>query len=290
MADVGTLFLEHKKLKKELDATAKLTQLQCEQRKIEVELRAGTYYELVGTKQPMCWCPVANHSSGDQPKISEEKVYKKIKVELDQTAQSFHEVTTLEESVIVLPQHDHVFPLLAQYCREEKLDLKLLYRGSKDDFTSGAYHKKCDHKGKLLILCTAQGEDVVIGGYNPHGSERWARGLVSGSEFASSVCKSEDCKCMVFSISRTKDHHAVRFGGAVGTRRSSCFNPAFGDNPVLFIGLYANESPRANYCCFQDQVYASSDPRDIEGPLVKAWRTRSRIYFTLDEIEVYAVA
>jgi len=47
----------------------------------------------------------------------------------------------------------------------KKLELKLLYRGSKDGYTAAAFHRLCDNKGATLTVIKAEGSKNVFGGY-----------------------------------------------------------------------------------------------------------------------------
>jgi len=56
--------------------------------------------------------------------------------------------------------------LLAFFGKEvKKLELKLLYRGSKDGFTAAAFHRCCDNKGATLSVIRAENTKYIFGGY-----------------------------------------------------------------------------------------------------------------------------
>ncbi|CAJ0913540.1 18591_t:CDS:2 [Entrophospora sp. SA101] len=48
-------------------------------------------------------------------------------------------------------------------------DWNLLFRASRDGFTSGDFHSKCDNKGSSIVLIKMRGHPQIIGGYNPVG-------------------------------------------------------------------------------------------------------------------------
>ena len=44
---------------------------------------------------------------------------------------------------------------------------KLLYRASKDGFTTTAFHEKWDNKGAIIVVAKVKNSEHIIGGYNP---------------------------------------------------------------------------------------------------------------------------
>ncbi|CAG8469601.1 12239_t:CDS:2 [Ambispora gerdemannii] len=47
--------------------------------------------------------------------------------------------------------------------------LKLLLRGTRDGFSPGAFHNKCDSKDATIVVMKIRGSGQLIGGYNPIG-------------------------------------------------------------------------------------------------------------------------
>jgi hypothetical protein len=73
----------------------------------------------------------------------------------------------------------------------EHFQLRLLFRGSRDDFSNVKFHAKCDNQGPLLVLIKTS-KDILIGGFS---SVPWKSG--GGSV---------DPKCVVFSLTRNKTY------------------------------------------------------------------------------------
>jgi len=56
--------------------------------------------------------------------------------------------------------------LLALFGKDvKKLELSLLYRGSRDGYTAAAFHRMCDNKGATLTVVKAEGSKNIFGGY-----------------------------------------------------------------------------------------------------------------------------
>ncbi|CAG8452812.1 14539_t:CDS:2 [Ambispora leptoticha] len=49
----------------------------------------------------------------------------------------------------------------------KRYEFKLLYRGSKDGFSSDMYHSLCDNKGNTIVLAKVARSPIIIGGYRP---------------------------------------------------------------------------------------------------------------------------
>ncbi|RGB39902.1 hypothetical protein C1646_664244 [Rhizophagus diaphanus] len=45
---------------------------------------------------------------------------------------------------------------------------ELLYRASRDGFSSTNFHNLCDNKGSTIIICKLKDNGKIIGGYNPN--------------------------------------------------------------------------------------------------------------------------
>ncbi|GBB99735.1 hypothetical protein RclHR1_03610011 [Rhizophagus clarus] len=59
---------------------------------------------------------------------------------------------------------------------------ELLYRASKDGFSSTNFHKLCDNKGSTLIICKLKENGKIIGGYNPNNWDSNDNGFYVKSE------------------------------------------------------------------------------------------------------------
>ena len=90
----------------------------------------------------------------------------------------------------------------------KKLQLRLLFRGSRDGFTNDKFHALCDNQGPLLVLVKT-GKDILIGGFS---SISWK----NSDNFI------VDPKCIVFSLTRNKtyirdnDNKNVYFNSSYG--------------------------------------------------------------------------
>jgi len=53
-----------------------------------------------------------------------------------------------------------------------KVDMELIYKASRDGFSSDDFHKNCDEKGATLTVIKSKGKEQVFGGYT---SISWKR-------------------------------------------------------------------------------------------------------------------
>lgn len=67
------------------------------------------------------------------------------------------------DSVIVSKKEQKLFAELLGFIFGQKSEL--LYRASRDGFTSNAFHTKCDGKAKTLTIVKSSQNDSVFGGY-----------------------------------------------------------------------------------------------------------------------------
>ncbi|GBC09564.1 hypothetical protein RclHR1_08990008 [Rhizophagus clarus] len=54
-----------------------------------------------------------------------------------------------------------------KYTRTIPYKFNLLYRASRDGFTTKAFHDKCDNKGANIVVVKIKGSEQIVGGYNP---------------------------------------------------------------------------------------------------------------------------
>src|SRR5947209_5074250 len=50
---------------------------------------------------------------------------------------------------------------------QSSYEFKLLFRGSRDGFTTGKFHKFCDGKSRTVTVVKVKGSNEILGGYNP---------------------------------------------------------------------------------------------------------------------------
>lgn len=55
--------------------------------------------------------------------------------------------------------------LLKKWLKKEYLNLKLLYRGSRDGFTGSSFHSRCNSKSETITLVKTQNTNKIFGGY-----------------------------------------------------------------------------------------------------------------------------
>jgi len=54
---------------------------------------------------------------------------------------------------------------LKKWLKKEVLNLKLLYRATRDGFTGAAFHSKCDGKAETISVVKSQNGKKIFGGY-----------------------------------------------------------------------------------------------------------------------------
>jgi len=154
---------------------------------------------------------------------SEESVLKGLKESLEKSVAKLFE---LENEIPDLSKGDS-FPnskilttpeqlsLLKKWTNKDSLNLKLLYRGTKDGFTGQAFHSKCDGKNETITLVKAQGTNKIFGGYL---DEAWQtqEAWVNSS------------KCFVFSLT-SKEKYTIKAGHEMyAAYGGSSYGPSFG--------------------------------------------------------------
>ncbi|CAG8474150.1 8569_t:CDS:2 [Paraglomus occultum] len=141
---------------------------------------------------------------------------------------------------------------------------ELLLRGSRDGFTSVAFHKLCDNKGPTVMILKIMGTREIIGGYSPldwTSPSMWKYGTTSDS-FLFSFAYGELKNAV---LSRTKDKST-----AIKCRKSN--GPVFGYGPDLC--MWSDEYEK-KWCCYRCSYEPSIRFADGE--------------FWIDEMEVFAV-
>ena len=151
------------------------------------------------------------------------------------------------------------------YSRENNpYKYELLLRGSRDGFTSVAFHKICDNKGPTVMVLKIMGTREIIGGYSPldwTSPFLWRYGSTSDS-FLFSFAYGELKNAV---LSRPKDKST-----AIKCRKSN--GPVFGYGPDLC--MWSDEYEK-KWCCYQCSYEPSIRFADGE--------------FWIDEMEVFAV-
>jgi len=70
--------------------------------------------------------------------------------------------TLVRDSKILVKKHQKD---MVGFFGSKKVQLNLLYRGSRDGFTAQAFHSRCDNKGASLTVVKASGRPNIFGGY-----------------------------------------------------------------------------------------------------------------------------
>ncbi|CAG8593542.1 3214_t:CDS:2 [Ambispora gerdemannii] len=129
----------------------------------------------------------------------------------------------------------------------KRYEFKLLYRGSRDGFSSGTYHSLCDNKGKVIVLAKVARSPMVIGGYYPMD----AAAQLNYVDYVSSK------KSFIFSFSRNNSDEATpsRIGrlSYSPTICSSAAGPGFGHEELVFD---LDSSPRSKICYTKSRYYS----------------------------------
>ncbi len=78
------------------------------------------------------------------------------------------------DSIIIKPRHFAIFSSWIEkkndsYYKGRNIPygFNLLYRASRDGYSSAAFHSKCDDKGATIVIAKVKNSEQIIGGYNP---------------------------------------------------------------------------------------------------------------------------
>ncbi|RIA95819.1 hypothetical protein C1645_454102 [Glomus cerebriforme] len=189
----------------------------------------------------------------------------------------------------ILQQH-HIAELANWIDRKEGKNLytyftmpynfNLLVRGSRDGFSSGTFHDKCDSKGASIVVMKVRGTNEILGGYNP---VHWMTGnghLTTEDSFIFNLGKTGD-KAEERSTESTSSYTWYNLNGikisrprrpeyAVRIKDRTC-GPCFGDKDLWMTSNF-NEDENCS---------AVKDDYDFE--------IASTEKFAVDEYEVFQV-
>lgn len=169
----------------------------------------------------------------------------------------------------------------------QPVDLKLVYRGSRDGISAQRFHQLCDGKGATLTVLRSQEKGTVFGGFS---DKAWVK-----SENGTSLASSE---AFLFSLDRR-----IKFGltGQNNENSVCCYaqsGPAFGKASSFVSGkVYYSHDLLVNLGG-EAGTYSSSNlgktfalPEGmVEGSAEAKGLLAGDNYFTIDEIEVYQVS
>jgi len=145
-------------------------------------------------------------------------------------------------------------------------ELGLLYRGSRDGFTSKDFHDTCDNKGPTLTIVKTK-DGYVLGGYS---NTSWSIYEFPGEVRV--IYKKAD-KAFLFLLTDSDGIHAPykmklnSYGGGDAICHSSGeAGPTFGSGHDLYVSLHAND-PTLNLWLGKGGSYISSDiPEQLTSP------------------------
>jgi hypothetical protein len=114
----------------------------------------------------------------------------------------------------------------SSYYKNNKLpyNFNLIYRGNQDGMDLDAFHEKCDHKEKTLVVAKIKDTEQLVGGYNPlvwEKNDKWKDGKNS----------------FLFSFSNRKNIQTATLGNNNNKNDQKIIHSnKFGNGPDLFIG------------------------------------------------------
>jgi hypothetical protein len=152
-----------------------------------------------------------------------------------------------------------------------RIQLKLLYRGSKDGFNAGVFHAKCNNQGPTLSVVKATNRPNIFGGY-------------AGQSWTSSNTYLQ-CECWIFSLVNNTGK-PVKF---ISTNTTNAaydhpgYGPTWGGGHDLHINT--NMQSNSNYSSPSNYTQAASG---YTGYLSQEFLAGS-YNFMVEEIEVFKV-
>jgi len=152
-----------------------------------------------------------------------------------------------------------------------RVQLKLLFRGSKDGFNAGAFHSKCNNQGATLTVVKAQNRPNIFGGYT---SMSWS----SSNTYL-------QCECWLFSLV-SSGGKPIKFVSAA-TTNAAYDNPGYGPTWGGGHDLHINSNMQSNSNYSSPSNYTQAAP-GYTGFLTQ--ETLAGSYnFMVEEIEVFKV-
>ena len=152
-----------------------------------------------------------------------DKVIKDIKEILDKSLSKFldlqHEILDLTKGE-TMPQskiltNPEQLNLLKKWLKKDVLNLKLLYRGSKDGFTGNAFHNKCNNKNETITLIKTQTGNKIFGGYLDKPWQTKEAWITSSNVF-------------IFSLTNKEKYKLIAGNENYGAYCGASYGPSFG--------------------------------------------------------------
>jgi len=154
----------------------------------------------------------------------------------------------------------------------KKLELKLLYRGSRDGFTAASFHRMCDNKGATLTVIKAENTKNIFGGYN-QGS--WSS---SGSYVSTPA--------WIFSLVNSTGKPLKLLPSSGNTNNAYC-NSSYGPTWGSGHDLHINSNMKTNNNYTNPSSFRTVAP-GYQGTFEKTLLA-GEYKFIVDEIEVFTV-
>jgi len=170
------------------------------------------------------------------------------------------------DSEIINPKQD--LNLIKSWLgRGKNHTFELIYRGSRDGFTSEDFHQNCDEMGPTLVVCKSTSLGKVFGGFT---SKDWSKDEVYV----------EDSEAFLFSLTDSTKHPVIDKDSAIYCSEAS--GPIFGAGHDLHI------------CSESNFAEGSSSTLGVSYQVAESIEQKSSyltgdIYFLVEEIEVFTV-
>ncbi|GBB96610.1 hypothetical protein RclHR1_00280002 [Rhizophagus clarus] len=140
-------------------------------------------------------------------------------------------------------------------------EFKLIFRASRDGFTSKQFHEKCDNQSRTVTIIKVKDSNEILGGYNPIIWESVHYFCITNDSFIFSFMNKENIENCI--ISRVKNiKHAIRYWDRCG--------PSFGKGDLTIYGGYQDEitfSNKTNYCIknsYEKQIRKTEENFSVE--------------------------
>ena len=160
--------------------------------------------------------------------------------------------------------------LLKKWVSEKaKPTFKLLYRGSKDGYTSSSFHSKCDNKGPTVVVIKSH-LGKIFGGFT---DVAWD----STNNYKTTM------NSFLFSIDRKAKYEQKAGQTSNSIYAYSTYGPTFGGGHDIYIADNCNSSTS----CYSYFPY-SYDCKEYNNPSSSDWLAGA-YNFKVDEIEVFSV-
>ena len=162
--------------------------------------------------------------------------------------------------------------LLRSWCGTGLLKFKLLYRGTKDGFTSDIFHKKCDENKPTLTIIKSH-NNKVFGGYS---DQSWT----STSNYKTST------NLWIFSLDAKEKYKLKNANSNQGVYCHTSYGPTFGGGHDIYI----SNNPSSDNSCYSNYGH-SYESKGLSYSTTQAQSHLAGSYnFKVLEIEVFQLS